>query len=110
MDREHTTSVSSTTTQARSPLTLVRRWRRRFSISPSKLHDFQGVDLEVHRRLANLGEKTFRYEKGGESHETTFNYTLDMNAAQLLDLFEGFRGRRPTLLICSAPCATTGSA
>jgi hypothetical protein len=54
----------------------------------SKLHYFQGVDLEVHRRLANLGEKTFRYEKGGESHETTFNYTLDMNAAQLLALFE----------------------
>jgi hypothetical protein len=54
-----------------------------------KLHDFQGVDLEVHRRLANLGEKTFRYEKGGESHEATFNYTLDPNAAQLLAVFEG---------------------
>jgi hypothetical protein len=54
-----------------------------------KLHDFQGVDLEVHRRLANLGEKTFRYEKGGDSHETTFNYTLDMTAAQLLSVFEG---------------------
>ena len=54
-----------------------------------KLHDFQGVDLEVHRRLANLGDKTFRYEKGGETHETTFNYTLDTTAAQLLSLFEG---------------------
>jgi hypothetical protein len=54
-----------------------------------KLHDFQGVDLEVHRRLANLGEKTFRYEQGGESHETTFNYTLDTTAAQLLSVFEG---------------------
>jgi hypothetical protein len=54
-----------------------------------KLHDFQGVDLEVHRRLANLGEKTFRYEKSGESHETTFNYTLDTTAAQLLSVFEG---------------------
>lgn len=55
----------------------------------SKLHDFQGVDLEVHRRLANLGEKTFRYEKAGESHETTFNYTLDTTATQLLTVFEG---------------------
>lgn len=55
----------------------------------SKLHNFQGVDLEVHRRLANLGEKTFRYEKGSESHETAFNYTLDTNAAQLLVVFEG---------------------
>jgi hypothetical protein len=54
-----------------------------------KLHDFQGVDLEVHRRLANLGDKTFRYEKGGESHETTFNYTLDLTAADLLSVFEG---------------------
>ncbi|MGD0964812.1 MAG: hypothetical protein ABSA57_13040 [Candidatus Acidiferrales bacterium] len=54
-----------------------------------KLHDFQGVDLEVHRRLANLGDKTFRYEQGGETHETTFNYTLDATAAQLLAIFEG---------------------
>ena len=53
-----------------------------------KLRDFQGVDLEVHRRIANLGEKTFRYTKGSEVHETTFNYTLDTNAAQLLDIFE----------------------
>jgi hypothetical protein len=53
------------------------------------LHNFQGVDLEVHRRLANLGDKTFRYERGGEAHETTFNYTLDPTAAQLLALFEG---------------------
>jgi hypothetical protein len=54
-----------------------------------KLHDFQGVDLEVHKRLANLGEKTFRYEKASENHETTFNYTLDNTAAQLLAVFEG---------------------
>lgn len=54
-----------------------------------KLHDFQGVDLEVHKRLANLGEKTFRYEKGSESHEAMFNYTLDNTAAQLLAVFEG---------------------
>jgi hypothetical protein len=55
----------------------------------AKLHDFQGVDLEVHRRLANLGEKTFRYEKGAETHETMFNYTLDPTATQLLSVFEG---------------------
>jgi hypothetical protein len=54
-----------------------------------KLHDFEGVDLEVHRRLANLGEKTFRYLKGGETHEATFNYTLDGSANQLLNIFEG---------------------
>jgi hypothetical protein len=53
------------------------------------LHDFQGVDIDVHRRIANLGQKTFRYEKGGEAHEVTFNYTLNDSASQLLDIFEG---------------------
>ena len=55
----------------------------------AKLHNFQGVDLEVHRRVANLGDKTFRYENGAESHEATFNYTLDATANQLLNVFEG---------------------
>ena len=53
------------------------------------LHDFQGVDLEIHRRIANLGEKTFRYEESGAAHEVSFNYTLDPNATQLLAIFEG---------------------
>jgi hypothetical protein len=55
----------------------------------AKLHNFQGVDLEVHRRLANLGEKTLTYESGGETHETKFNYTLDDSASQLVNIFEG---------------------
>ncbi|MGH7838200.1 MAG: hypothetical protein ACREQC_10330 [Candidatus Binataceae bacterium] len=55
----------------------------------ARLHDFQGVDLEIHHRIANLGEKTFIYENGGEKHEISFNYTLDESASQLLDIFEG---------------------
>lgn len=55
----------------------------------AKLHNFQGVDLDVHRRIANLGEKTLRYEKGSESHEVKFNYTLDDSASQLMTIFEG---------------------
>ena len=55
----------------------------------AKLHNFQGVDLDVHRRIANLGEKTFRYDKGGETHEVMFNYTLDDSAGQLTAIFEG---------------------
>ncbi|HYL45501.1 MAG TPA: hypothetical protein VEU52_00600 [Candidatus Limnocylindrales bacterium] len=55
----------------------------------AKLHNFQGVDLEVHRRIANLGEKTLQYEKGGDRHEVKFNYTLDESATQLLNIFEG---------------------
>jgi hypothetical protein len=54
-----------------------------------KLHYFHGVDIDVHRRIANLGQKTFRYEKGGVTNEVTFNYTLDENATQLLNIFEG---------------------
>jgi len=54
-----------------------------------QLHNFQGQDLDVHRKIANLGEKTFRWEQGGTSHETKFNYTLNPAAAQLLQIFEG---------------------
>ena len=53
------------------------------------LHNFDGLDLEMHRRIANLGEKTFRYDRGAETHAVTFNYTLDRSASQLLDIFEG---------------------
>ena len=54
-----------------------------------KLHNFDGLDLEMHRRIANLGEKTFDYQRGSEAHHVTFNYTLNRDAAQLLEIFEG---------------------
>jgi hypothetical protein len=54
-----------------------------------KLHDFQGADLDVHRKIAYLGEKTFRWQQGSEVHETKFNYTLNHDAADLLQIFEG---------------------
>lgn len=54
----------------------------------AKLHNFDGIDLEMHRRIANLGQKTFTYESGAETHSVTFNYTLDQSAQQLLDIFE----------------------
>jgi hypothetical protein len=55
----------------------------------AQLKHFQGQDLDVHRRIANLGEKTFRWESGAEVHETKFNYTLNPAAADLLRIFEG---------------------
>ena len=55
----------------------------------AQLHNFQGLDLDVHRKIANLGEKTFRWEQGGVVHETKFNYTLNQPASQLLQIFEG---------------------
>jgi len=63
----------------------------------AKLHDFDGIDLEMHRRIANLGEKTFRYDRGAESHSVTFNYTLDRSAAALLDIFEGISRQQTDL-------------
>ena len=32
-----------------------------------ELHNFQGQDLDVHRKIANLGEKTFRWQQGSIS-------------------------------------------
>ncbi|MGB7468556.1 MAG: hypothetical protein WBW58_04240, partial [Candidatus Acidiferrum sp.] len=55
----------------------------------AQLNHFQGLDLDVHRRIANLGEKTFRWQQGAESHETKFNYTVNTAAAQLMQIFEG---------------------
>lgn len=55
----------------------------------AQLNHFQGQDLDVHRKIANLGEKTFRWESGSEAHETKFNYTLNSAATQLLQIFEG---------------------
>jgi hypothetical protein len=62
------------------------------------LHNFEGADLDIHRRIADLGEKTFRYEKGGEVHETKFNYTIDHTANQLLMIFDGLSQQQQDLL------------
>ena len=70
-----------------------------FEISPAlrqkifelatELNHFQGLDLDIHRKIANLGEKTFRWERGSESYEVTFNYTVNAAAAHLLQICEG---------------------
>lgn len=71
------------------PLNLGAPLTQRIFQLAANLHDFQGVDIDVHRRIANLGQKTLRYEKEGEAHEVTFNYTLNDSATQLVDIFEG---------------------
>ncbi len=53
-----------------------------------KLHNFDGIDIEMHHRVANLGEKTFTYQRGAETHSVTFNYTLNDPASQLLAIFD----------------------
>jgi len=54
-----------------------------------QLRNFRGVELDVHRRIANLGQKTFRYEATDQVNEVSFNYTLDARANQLMQIFEG---------------------
>lgn len=65
----------------------------------SKLNHFQGQDLDVHRKIANLGEKTFRWEKGAEVHEVKFNYTLNTAATQLLQIFEGLARQQEHVIL-----------
>lgn len=64
-----------------------------------QLNRFQGQDLDVHRKIANLGEKTFRWEQGAEHHETKFNYTLNSPAAQLLQIFEGLARQQEHVIL-----------
>jgi hypothetical protein len=61
------------------------------------LHYFKGLDLDVHRKIANLGEKTFRWEDGAESFEVKFNYTLNAPAVQLLQICEGLARQQELL-------------
>ncbi len=63
--------------------------RARIFALAGELHNFQGQDLDVHRKIANLGEKTFRWQQGSISQETKFNYTLNSAATRLLQIFEG---------------------
>ena len=52
-----------------------------------KLDHFQHP-IESGLKIANLGQKTFRYEDGADRHEVQFNFSEDMNAQMLLDRFE----------------------
>jgi len=65
----------------------------------SQLNHFQGQDLDVHRKIANLGEKTFRWERGAETYEVKFNYTLNSAASQLLLIFEGLARQQELLVL-----------
>jgi len=44
--------------------------------------------LESGLKVARTGDKTFRWENGGETGEAKFNYSLDENAKQLQEWFE----------------------
>jgi hypothetical protein len=84
-----------------SPFQVSTAWRTKMFDLAGQLKHFQGQDLDVHRKIANLGEKTFRWESGTEVHETKFNYTLNLAAAQLLQIFEGLARQQETVDLIS---------
>lgn len=61
-----------------------------FSLAAT-LDDFR-VPLESHKKVADLGLKTFTYERGSEKNEVEFNYTTRSAARDLTDLFERIAG------------------
>ncbi|HXM93831.1 MAG TPA: hypothetical protein VOA64_06185 [Candidatus Dormibacteraeota bacterium] len=75
--------------------------RARMFALATQLNHFKDQDLDVHRKIANLGEKTFRWEKGTEAHEVKFNYTLNSAATQLLQVFEGLARQQEHVMLIS---------
>lgn len=61
--------------------------RRLFDLA-AQLGNFKSMDLESHKKVANLGLKTFTYENGAEKNQVQFNYTLRREAQELSDLCE----------------------
>jgi hypothetical protein len=72
-----------------TPFAVSAALRNRMFALAGQLNHFQSLDLDVHRKIASLGEKTFRWEQGATVYETKFNYTLNSAATQLLQIFEG---------------------
>lgn len=70
------------------PLKLSAMTTRRLFDLAGTMGDFKSVDLESHKKVANMGLKTFVYEADGERYQTQFNYTLSREAQELADTFE----------------------
>ena len=84
-----------------SPFQVSPALRAKMFAYAAELHHFQSLDLDVHRKIANLGEKTFRWEQGSQKFETKFNYTLNSAATQLLQIFEGLARQQEHFVLLS---------
>ncbi len=70
------------------PLRLSPATTRRLFDLASQLNDFESLDLESHKKVANLGLKTLTYERDGRKNKAEFNYTVVREADRLVALFE----------------------
>jgi hypothetical protein len=59
-----------------------------FALAES-LDDFRSIQLESHKKVANLGLKTFIYDHDGHENKVQFNYTRNREAQDLMNLFDG---------------------
>jgi hypothetical protein len=84
-----------------TPFTVGAPLRAKMFALAGQLNHFQTQDLDVHRKIASLGEKTFRWQQGEISYETKFNYTLNAAAAQLLQIFEGLARQQESFELLS---------
>jgi hypothetical protein len=73
--------------------------QKRIFVLAAELNHFTGASLDIQKKIANLGQKTFRYENGAEAHETSFNYTLNPSATQLMQIFEGLAKQQQDLVL-----------
>ncbi len=69
----------------------------KFQLTDSEINQFFALadkldhfsrPLESGLKVANMGMKTLRYEDGGRTGESRFNYSEDMDARALTDMFE----------------------
>jgi hypothetical protein len=72
--------------------------KRIFDLAGS-LNNFAIANIDIQKKIANLGQKTFRYENGAEVHETSFNYTVNPSASQLMEIFEGLARQQEDLVL-----------
>jgi hypothetical protein len=70
------------------PLKLSPATTRQLFALAHAMNDFNSIDLESHKNVANLGRKTFTYEALGRKNSAEFNYSLRREAQALTDLFE----------------------
>ncbi|HEY6291019.1 MAG TPA: hypothetical protein VI455_05575 [Terriglobia bacterium] len=73
----------------RRPLKLSPATTEKLFALTAELNDFRSLDVDSHKKVANLGLKTLTYERGGEKNQIQFNFTQQRTARDLMDLFEG---------------------